>query len=129
MVTTKQIESFVGLTYDPDALDCADLAALVQKKLFGKQIDLPGRRRRHAAPEGSFKRYGAEYARPITKEELRDGDAVIFKGETMHIGTVFFVSGMPHVLHCSATIGHSILQQLSAMPAYGLYVEGFYRWN
>jgi hypothetical protein len=129
MITTNKIESYVGLTYDAETLDCADLAALIQKELFGKVIVLPGKRRRMVAPEQTFQRQGADYAHAITKEELRDGDAVIFKGDTMHIGTVFVLSGVAWVLHCSATIGHSVLHRLSDLSGLGLFVEGYYRWN
>lgn len=125
----EQIERFVGLPYDPQEFDCADLAALVQRELFGKALSLPGRRQRMAAPSAAINRYRDELARRIGQAELRDGNIVVMRSEGFHVGTVFFLSGMAWVLHASATIGHSVLHRLADLPAFGLHIEGFYRWN
>ncbi|MGI4849031.1 MAG: hypothetical protein ACRYGK_12970 [Janthinobacterium lividum] len=123
------IERFVGLPYEVDTLDCADLAMLVQAELFGKHIAMPGRRQRQAAGEATINRYSGELAMPIDKADLRDGDVVVMHGEPKHIGTVFLLSGVAWVLHTTCELGHSLLQRLSDLPAYGLRIEGFYRWN
>ena len=50
----SQIERYIGLPYDEAELDCADLAVLIQRELFGKEISLPGRRQRMNAPAASI---------------------------------------------------------------------------
>jgi hypothetical protein len=125
----EQIERYIGLPYDPESFDCADLAALVQRELFGKTLSLPGRRQRMAAPTAAIDRYRGELARPIGQGDLRDGDIVVMRAGGFHVGTVVFISGMAWALHASATIGHSVLHRLLDLPAFGLRIEGFYRWN
>lgn len=124
-----QIERYIGLPYDSESFDCADLAALVQREIFGKVLSLPGRRQRVAAPSAAINRYRDELARPIERGQLRDGDIVIMRAGGFHVGTVVFISGMAWALHASATIGHSVLHRLVDLPAFGLHIEGYYRWN
>ena len=125
----SQIEPFIGLPYDEAELDCADLAVLIQRSLFGKEINLPGRRQRLNAPAAAINRYSGELARRIEPEELQDGDVIVFADGALHIGTVFFLSGKAWVLHTTTTGGYSLLQPLSDLPGYGLRTEGFYRWK
>lgn len=125
----SQIERYIGLPYDEAELDCADLAVLIQRELFGKEISLPGRRLRMNAPAASINRYSGELATRIARDELRDGDVIVFKDGTLHIGTVFLLSGKAWVLHTTTTGGYSLLQPLSDLPGYGLRIEGYYRWK
>lgn len=125
----SQIERYIGLPYDEAELDCADLAVLIQRELFGKEISLPGRRQRMNAPAASINRYSGELATRIERDELQDGDVIVFKDGTLHIGTVFLLSGKAWVLHTTTIGGYSLLQPLSDLPAYGLRVEGYYRWK
>lgn len=125
----SQIERYIGLPYDEETLDCADLAVLIQRELFGKHIELPGRRQRMNAPAAAINRYSGELATRIERDELRDGDVIVFKADTLHIGTVFFLSGRAWVLHTTTTGGYSLLQPLSDLPGYGLRIEVYYRWK
>lgn len=125
----SQIERYVGLPYDEAELDCADLAVMIQRELFNKEISLPGRRQRMNAPAASINRYSGELATRIEREQLRDGDVIVFKDGTLHIGTVFLLSGKAWVLHTTTTGGYSLLQPLSDLPGYGLRIEGYYRWK
>lgn len=125
----SQIEPFIGLPYDEAELDCADLAVLIQRELFGKEVSLPGRRQRMNAPAASINRYSSELAVPIERDELQDGDVIVFRDGTLHIGTVFLLSGRAWVLHTTMTGGYSLLQPLSDLPGYGLRTEGYYRWK
>lgn len=122
------IERFVGLPYEVDTLDCADLAALVQAELFGRQICMPGRRERQAAGAATIGRYSRVLAEQISKADLVDGDVVVMAGDPKHIGTVFLLASVIWVLHTTAEGGHSLLQRLADLPGYGFRIEGFYRW-
>ena len=42
----QQLERFIGIPYCPRRMDCADLAMLVQRDLFGRQVLLAGKRPR-----------------------------------------------------------------------------------
>lgn len=131
MPTVAQIEALVGLPYEEGRFDCAHFVARTQRELFGRDVVFPGHH-----PQGiktgaaAIRRHAGELATRIEQGDAMDGDAVLMvSGGHLHIGTLLFVSGMSHVLHNSATIGHSILQRLDRLPAFGLKIEGFYRWK
>lgn len=127
----SQVNRFVGIPYEADRFDCADLAALVQKELFGKAVVLPGHHPKGAATQAAAIRKGADVlAERIAKEEAMPGDAVLIVSEgLLHIGTMLELSSIAWVLHASATLGHSVLHRLADLPAYGLKIEGYYRWK
>jgi hypothetical protein len=128
MPTVEQVNAFVGLPYEEGKFDCADLVALVQKRLYGRDVVLPGHRPQGAKTQAAaIRRNADELAVRIPREEATDGDVVLLTGGGhMHVGTLFYLSGMAYVLHNSFTAGQSLLQRLSAIP---MNVEGFYRWK
>lgn len=130
----RALDRYIGIPYCEQTMDCADLAVLVQAELFGRAINIPGRRQRMAAPRAAIERMvcgndamAGELADRIERDDLRDGDLVLMRSETLHIGTVFSLSGTLWVLHAFANIGHSTLHRLRDLPALGLSVEGYYR--
>ena len=46
----RALARYIGIPYCAQTMDCADLAVLLQAELFGRAINLPGRRQRLAAP-------------------------------------------------------------------------------
>ena len=130
----RALDRYIGIPYCEQTMDCADLAVLLQRELFGRAINLPGRRQRLAAPRASIERMvcgtgamSGELADRIEQADLRDGDLVLMRSETLHIGTVFNLSGALWVLHAFENVGYSTLHRLRDLPALGLSVEGFYR--
>ena len=130
----RALDRYIGIPYCEQTMDCADLAVLLQRELFGRDISLPGRRQRMAAPRAAIERMvcgtdamSGELADRIEREDLRDGDLVLMRSETLHIGTVFNLSGALWVLHAFENVGYSTLHRLRDLPALGLSVEGFYR--
>lgn len=126
------LERYIGLPYCPRRLDCADLLALVQREMFGREVLLPGKRARPLDPEGQAKQIAA-YLNPVATptDSPKDGDAVLMRedGRAGHIGVFFFVNYSPHVLHTSARLGGSVLHRIQDLSAMGLQVEGYYTWT
>ena len=128
------VDRFVGIPYDLRRMDCADLAILVQRELFGRTVLLPGKRPRPVR-EGeqaqAIHAMAAQLADPVAQPQ--DGDAVLMRdaGQALagHIGTYFFLNFTPMVLHTSHALGASVLHRAQDLPGYGLRVEGFYRWK
>jgi hypothetical protein len=128
------VDRFVGIPYDLRRMDCADLAILVQRELFGRTVLLPGKRPRPVR-EGeqaqAIDAMAGQLAAPVGQPQ--DGDAVLMRdaGQALagHIGTYFFVNYAPMVLHTSHSLGASVLHRVQDLPGYGLRVEGFYRWK
>ncbi len=125
------VEKFVGIPYDADCFDCADLVVLVQLQLFGRPITLPGRRPRGAqgaAELGTLSRpYGHRRDGPP-----EDGDLVLMfdQGHRSpgHAGLFFFLAHEGWVLHSNERNGCSVLHRVRELPGFGLRIEGFYSW-
>lgn len=129
------VTRFIGIPYCPRRMDCADLAILVQRELFGKTVFLAGKRPRPLQPaeqDAAIDAYRDQLAAPV--EHPQDGDAVLMREpgaeRAGHIGTYFFINYAPHVLHTAAWMqGGSTLHRLQDLSSLGLTVEGYYRWK
>jgi len=128
------IDRFIGIPYDMRHMDCADLALLVQRELFGRTVMLAGKRPRllrDDAQAQAIRAYTQQLADPVAQPQ--DGDAVLMReigaAEAGHIGTYFFLNFTPYVLHTTALLGASVLHRRQDLSATGLTVEGFYRWK
>lgn len=128
------VDRFVGIPYDARHMDCADLAMLVQRELFGRTVLLPGKRPRPLRPaeqDAAIAAYSGRLADPVALPQ--DGDVVLMReigaDAAGHIGIHFFLNFTPYVLHTTAYLGGSVLHRLQDLSATGLTVEGFYRWK
>lgn len=129
-----QIDRFVGIPYSARHMDCADLAMLVQRELFGRFIVLPGRRPRPLEPGAQAREIAAmssQLADPVAHPQ--DGDAVLMReagtAHAGHLGTYFFINYAPYVLHTSHALGGSLLHRLQDLSGFGLTVEGYFQWK
>ncbi|WP_417282220.1 hypothetical protein [Comamonas sp.] len=134
MLEALQLDRFVGIPYCPRHMDCADLALLVQRDLFGRHVVLAGKRARPLdldAQAAAIAGYCSELGTAV--EQPQDGDAVLMRDigadQAGHIGTYVFTNYAPHVLHTSHKLGASVLHRVQDLPGYGLAVEGYFRWK
>lgn len=134
MLEALQLDPFVGIPYCPRHMDCADLALLVQRELFGRAVVLAGKRARPLEPfdqAAAIASYCDELGTVV--EQPQDGDAVLMRDlgfdQAGHIGIYVFTNFAPHVLHTSHKLGASVLHRVQDLPGYGLIVEGYFRWN
>lgn len=129
MITEIQLRPFIGMAYSDD-FDCADFAVHFVREFFGRNVELPGARPRGDGSENELqdlsKPYGTRTDKPV------DGDFVLMfdRGYTIptHGGIYLVVNHTPHVLHCVAKAGGSVLHPLRKLPLLGLNIEGFYKW-
>lgn len=128
------VDRLVGIPYDARYMDCADLAILVQRELFGRDVMLAGKRPRPMRGDEqaqAIRTYTAQLAYPVINPV--DGDVVLMREvgarAAGHIGTYFFLNFTPYVLHTTALLGGSVLHRRQDLSASGLTLEGFYRWK
>ena len=130
------LDQFIGLPYCPRRMDCADLAILIQRELYGREVLLPGKPRPRplnpAAQDAAIDTHKDQLAEPV--DTPQDGNVVLMcePGAVTagHIGTFFFVNHAPHVLHTASWMqGGSTLHRLQDLPSLGLQVQGYYRWK
>ena len=128
------LDRFIGIPYSARHMDCADLALLVQRELFGREVALAGKRPRPLREDEQAQVLAAHCAELGQRTDApQDGDAVLMMDAGApvagHLGTYFFVNYAPCVLHTSHALGASVLHRVQDLRAYGLTVEGFYRWK
>jgi len=123
-------DRYVGQPYVPGENDCAELAARVQREVFGREIALPserafGLRGLTAQIDAARDDYGTRTDSPA------DGDAVLMRcrGKLSHIGVYCDLDGVGWVLHAVRNAGQVVRHRLRELPLQGLAVEGFYRWK
>lgn len=136
-VTLQQAEAYVGTPYVVGEFDCADLAAQVQRELFGRHVALPQHRKRPGGARGQARDIAAlrdVVARRIDTPETGcgvllyepDGEKPGDDTRLWHIGTVFMQRGDVWVLHNSYKLGSAHLHRLEVLQRLGMQLEGFY---
>ena len=128
------IDKYIGLPYSARHFDCGDLAILLQKELFGNEVELAGKRLRPLNPDRQAEVLALYCADLGEKTETpQDGDAILMRevgsNSVGHIGTYFLASYTPSVLHTSEVLGGSRLHRLSDLPGLGLSITGYYKWK
>lgn len=128
-------DKYVGLPYKPD-FDCAELARLVQREVFGREISLPSNRdyaekhgwSRRRAMTQQIHREKDVYA--VRTETPQDGDGVLLiaRGSDSHIGVYCFL-GEAYVLHASENCRQVIRTRVRCLHEQGLKLEGYYQWT
>ncbi|HFD81043.1 MAG TPA: hypothetical protein ENK05_11745 [Gammaproteobacteria bacterium] len=122
-------EKYVGLPYVEGEMDCAGLAREVQRREFGRVIDLPSER----APglRGLHRQIEAlktTYATPTGSPQDGDGVLMVSRGALDHIGIYCDIGGEPWVLHAMRGCAQVCLHRLRDLDGLNLTVEGFYQW-
>lgn len=129
-------ERYVGRFYVEGEFDCASLAVLVQRELFGREIDAPApgqRARGRLGQARDLREHQPRLADSVPQPST--GDAALFWGvedgehRRWHVGTVFLADGETWVLHCADEARGSVLQRLQHVLDQGLHLEGFYAWR
>lgn len=129
--------AYIGRPYIEGEFDCGELARLVQREVFGREILIPTERGYvgQASPIGRFRAMERqiEAAAPACAEPTtlpKEGDAVLLKsrGYLQHVGIYCFVDGEPWVLHATDASMMVVRTRIRELEIRGLKVEGYYRW-
>lgn len=129
--------AYIGRPYIEGEFDCGELARVVQREVYRREINVPTERGylSEAHPVARFRAMARqiEAAAPACAEPTtlpKDGDAVLLKsrGYLQHIGVYCFVDGEPCVLHASDASMQVVRTRLRELEIRGLKCEGFYRW-
>lgn len=124
-------EAYVGWEYDPETADCADLVALVQREMFGRDVRLPNGRPRGDRGMAVMAREARELATPTDAPE--DGDLVLMREpghkRASHAGTYFHICGEGWVLHATDRLGAvALLHRVRDLPMFGCFITGYFKW-
>lgn len=129
----KRLSAYVGMDYVAGAFDCADLAVLVQREVFGRTVRLPTHPLGGATQRAAILRHRDALATRV--DVPFTGAAVLFfavnnKGDHVyHIGTACLHRGEVLVLHNSYETGGVRMDKLQDLLRWGMKLEGYYAWN
>lgn len=128
---------YVGRRYVEGTFDCGELARLVQREVFGREIRLPAARdydfaggplEKFRLMAGQIERCKDDVARRVDVPQEGDGVLLVTRGYRQHIGVHCAIAGERWVLHASDGTGQVVLQRERDLPMRGGTVEGYYRW-
>jgi len=120
-------DRYLGLPYAE--ADCAELAARVQREVFGREIGLPSERDGGPfALSDRIAQHRGDYAEQVSRP--RDGDAVLMRarGRLNHIGVYCDIGGEGWVLHALRNAAQACRHRVTDLPRHQLELEGYYRW-
>lgn len=124
------LDRFIGIDYDSDTFDCADLVVMVQRELFGRDVYMPDARPRGKRGQASLGDLSKPYARRTFQPV--DGDLALMtefgSGRAAHAGVFFRLDSDNWVLHANSKNGCSVLHRVNDLPGFGASIEGFYSW-
>ena len=128
LMRLSDVERFVGIPYDAQTMDCADLVVMVQRELFGRDVHLPNGRERGTRGQVAIGGKVGQYA--TRTDAPMDGDLVLMyeRGRAAHAGVYFTLAHEPWVLHASEKTGCSVLHRMRDLPSFGAAIEGVYAW-
>ena len=120
-------QGYLGRTYCADTFDCADFFCLLNRDVFGRNIEAPSvhsRGRMGQAKQIKEARDGHF----VKLEEPEHGCAVLtVSADIWHIGTMFRYNGTWWICHNSRSNGGVALQRIRDLR--GQRIEGFYRYD
>lgn len=129
----RRLQAYVGMDYVPGQFDCADLAVLVQREVFGRAVHLPTHPQGTATQRAAILRHRDALATRV--DVPFTGCAVLFnatnqKGDVVwHIGTSALHKGEVWALHNSYETGGVRMDRLQDLLRWGMALEGYYAWN
>lgn len=120
-------DNYIGIPYAD--CDCAELAARVQREVFGRDVRLPTERAcNRAGKSAQIESLLDDFGEPTRAPQ--DGDAVLMRaGPLWHIGVFCQIGGQRWLLHTTSTSKFSARIQLRRVSDLNMAVEGFYRWK
>lgn len=130
-------EQYIGKPYVEDVFECGDLAALVNREQFGREIRLPTERpyrgkkghERYQAMTEQLAEVKDDYG--VRTDDPEEGDAVLLlsRGRMAHIGVYCWIASEAWVLHCASNARQTVLHRVRDLYLQGLAIEGYYRWT
>lgn len=120
-------ERYVGMPYAE--ADCAELAARVQREVFGRVILLPSERRPGLRGlTRQIETLKGDYATRTDSPADGDGVLMVSRGRIEHVGVYCEIGSAPYVLHAMRSAGQVVLHRARDLSHQGLTVEGYYQW-
>ncbi|AHB05621.1 hypothetical protein U875_09700 [Pandoraea pnomenusa 3kgm] len=123
-------DAYMFRPYIVNQFDCGDLARLVLKEVFHRDVGIP-----HARGTGPFAD-SALVAKccdeiGVRTVEPADGDAVVMiaRGRLAHVGVYYTLDGVAWVLHNSREARQVVRHRVRELDGNGFKLDGFYKWK
>ncbi|VVE90395.1 NlpC/P60 family protein [Pandoraea bronchicola] len=116
--------------YELNRFDCGDLARLVLKEVFGRDVGIPRARGEGPFADSALVARCCDEIGERTKEPA-DGDAVVMiaRGRLAHVGVYYEQNGVAWVLHNSREAMQVVRHRVRELEGSGFKLDGFYKWK
>lgn len=125
-------ENYIGKPYRLGDADCASLVCEVQEKEFNGTVPEFVLSMRENTRLKRVEQLEELARSAVTATDLPvEGDVVLMlcRGRPSHVGVYCFVDNEPSVLHSMENAKMVVRHRIRDLFKFGLYVEGYYRWN
>jgi hypothetical protein len=112
-------------------MNCAEFTEYVLKDKFDLNFKFPQSQGSFFMESHQIKQEMFKFVCPVPTDEPKDGDLVLMSGRRLlsHVGLYVNIKDQDYVLHTQKTFGCACLHKLKEISFYGLFFEGFYKWQ
>lgn len=116
--------------YVVNEFDCGDLARLVLKEVFHRDVAIPAARGVGPFADSALVARCCDEI-GVKTDAPTDGDAVVMiaRGRLAHVGVYYEQNGVPWVLHNSREARHVVRHRVRELAGNGFNLDGFYKWK
>lgn len=114
-----------------DKMNCAELVEHVLKDQFSIDFKFPQSCGSFFMESHQIKREMFKFVCPVPTDEPVEGDLALMSGtrRLSHVGLLVKSKGIDYILHTQKAFGCACLHRVADLSFYGLYLEGFYKWQ
>lgn len=114
-----------------DKMNCAELVEHVLKDKFSLDFKFPQSQGSLFMESHQIKKEMFNFVDPVPTTSPLEGDLVLMSGtrRLCHVGLYVEIKNVKYVLHTQKSFGCACLHKIADLSTYGLYLEGFYKWQ
>lgn len=131
-ISGRTLARYCLIPYSEDTFDCADLVVLVQKELFGRDVNLP-RQSQQRGNLGIREIHRQIHDFLVRTDNPVDGDVVLMKDVGLsyagHVGVYFRLNGQPSVLHSNSVMGTAVITPIRELGNISVALQDYFTWH
>ncbi len=122
-------KKYLSIPYDK--MNCAEFTEHVLKEEFNTDFKFPQSCGSFFMESHQIRKEMSKFVIPVPVQNPEDGDLVLMSGKRRlsHVGLCVTINGIKYVLHTQRSFGCACLHKIKDLGFYGLYLEGFYKWQ
>lgn len=120
---------YISIPYSE--MNCAEFTEHVLSDYFNMDFKFPQSQGSFFMESHQIRKEMYKFVSPTPTLDPEDGDLVLMSGTKRlnHVGLCVRLKGVSYVLHTQKSFGCACLHKVSELSFYGLFLEGFYKWQ